>query len=189
VGRKCQIREYWIVEHRSRQRQRRHALFLYNSDSDRETREAEMIPLFVLVAGFVLFLLLGHTGVHYFQESQHALRAALGIMFCLTASAHWGKRRPDLIAMVPPSFPRVPLLVTLTGIAEIAGAIALQIPSFALFAAMGLFLMLLAIFPANVFAARNRLSIGGRSVPALLPRTLIQLIFLAALWFAAFPRS
>jgi uncharacterized membrane protein len=148
-----------------------------------------MIPLYVLVAGFVLFLLLGHSGVLYFQGWQHALRAGLGIMFFLTASAHWGKRRPDLIAMVPASFPRAPLLVTLTGIAEIAGAIALQIPALASFAALGLFLMLIAIFPANVFAARNRLRIGGRSVPALLPRTLIQVVFLVALWFAAFPRQ
>ena len=148
-----------------------------------------MIPLYVLVAGFVLFLLIGHLGVLYFQGWQHALRAALGIMFLLTASAHEGRRRPDLIAMVPAPFSRAAMLVTLTGIAEIAGAIALQIPALASFAAAGLFLMLIAIFPANVLAARNRLSIGGRSVPALLPRALIQIIFLIALGFAAFPRQ
>jgi uncharacterized membrane protein len=148
-----------------------------------------MIPLYVLVASFVLFLLVGHSGVHYFQGWQHSLRAALGIMFLLTASAHWGRRRPDLIAMVPASFPRASVLVTLTGIAEIAGAIALQIPALASFAAMGLLLMLIAIFPANVFAARHRLRLAGRPVPALLPRTLIQIVFLFALWFAAFPRG
>ena len=148
-----------------------------------------MIPLYVLVAGLVLFLLIGHLGVLYFHGWQHALRAALGIMFLLTASAHWGRRRPDLIAMVPAPFPRPAMLVTLTGIAEIAGAIALQIPALASFAAAGLFLMLIAIFPANVLAARNRLSIGGRSVPALLLRALIQVFFLVALGFAAFPRK
>jgi uncharacterized membrane protein len=147
-----------------------------------------MIPLCALVAGFVLFLLLGHFGVLYFQGWQHSLRAALGIMFLLTASAHWGRRRPDLIAMVPPSLSRAPMLVTLTGIAEIAGAIGLQIPAFASLAALGLFLMLIAIFPANVFAARHQLTFGGRSAPALVPRTLIQIIFLVALYFAVFPR-
>jgi uncharacterized membrane protein len=147
-----------------------------------------MIPLYVLVADFVLFLLLGHFGVLYFQAGQHALRAALGIMFLLTASAHWGRRRPDLIAMVPASFPNAPMMVTFTGIAEIAGAVGLQIPAVAPFAAMSLFVMLIAIFPANVFAARHLLSVGGRSVPALVPRTLIQIIFLVALWVAAFTR-
>ncbi len=145
-----------------------------------------MIPLVVLVVGFALFLLLGYLGVPCFHPWQGALRAALGIMFLLTASAHWGRRRPDLIAMVPPSFPSPSLLVTFTGIAEIAGAIGLQFPALAPFAAMALFLMLLAIFPANVFAARNKLTIGGQAVPALGPRALIQLVFLVALWFAAF---
>jgi uncharacterized membrane protein len=147
-----------------------------------------MIPVCVLVSGFVLFLLLGHFGVLYFQAVHHALRAALGIMFLLTASAHWGRRRRDLIAMVPPSLPSASTMVTLTGIAEIAGAVGLQIPAFAPFAAMGLFVMLIAIFPANVFAARNRLSVGGRSVPGLLPRAIIQVVFLVALWVAAFSR-
>jgi uncharacterized membrane protein len=73
----------------------------------------------------------------------------------LDLCAHWGKRRADLIAMVPSVFPRSALLVTLTGIFEIVGAIALQIPKLAFFAATGLFLMLIAIFPANVFTARH----------------------------------
>ena len=143
-----------------------------------------MIPLYVLIGSFVFFLLLGHAGIVYFHGWQHALRASLGGMFLLTASGHWGKRRADLIAMVPSVFPRPALLVTLTGICEIVGAIALQIPKLAFFAAAGLFLMLIAIFPANVFAARHRLSIGGHPVPALLPRTIIQIVFLVALWFA-----
>ena len=147
-----------------------------------------MIPLIVLVAGFAVFLLLGHLGVSWFHAWPHALRAALGLMFLLTASAHWGKRRPDFIAMVPAPFPSAPMLVTFTGLAEIAGAIGLQIPAIAQFAAMGLFLMLIAIFPANILAARRKLTLGGQPVPALLPRTLIQIVFLLALCFAAFPR-
>jgi uncharacterized membrane protein len=146
-----------------------------------------MIPLFVLLASFVFFLLLGRAGIGYFHGWQHALRASLGAMFLLTASAHWGKRRADLIAMVPSIFARPAFLVTLTGILEIIGAVALQIPKLASFAATGLFLMLIAIFPANVFAARHRLTIDGRPVPALLPRTIIQILFLVALWFAARP--
>jgi uncharacterized membrane protein len=147
----------------------------------------KMIPLYVLIGSFVFFLMLGHAGIVHFQGWQHALRASLGAMFLLTASAHWGRRRADLIAMVPSVFPLPALLVTSTGIVEIVGAIALQIPKLAFFAAAGLFLMLVAIFPANVFAARHRLSIGGRPVPALLPRTIIQMVFLVALWSAGLP--
>lgn len=99
-----------------------------------------MIPLYVLTGSFVLFFLAGHAGVAYFHGWQESLRASLGITFLLTASAHWGRRRDDLIAMVPPAFPRAALLVTLTGILEVAGAAALQFPRLAPFAAATLFL-------------------------------------------------
>jgi uncharacterized membrane protein len=82
--------------------------------------------------------------------------------------------------MVPPAFPRPDLLVTISGILEVLGAIGLMLPRIAPYAALGLSLMLLAIFPANIHAARNRLTIAGSRVPALLPRALMQVIFLAA---------
>jgi uncharacterized membrane protein len=40
--------------------------------------------------------------------------------------------------------------------------------------------MLLAVFPANVHAARKRLTIAGRQVEALIPRMLLQIVFLTA---------
>jgi uncharacterized membrane protein len=101
-------------------------------------------------------------------------------MFLLTASAHWGKRRSDLIRMIPPSFPRPDLLVTMTGVLEVLGAIGLIVPKIAPYAALGLALMLLAVFPANIHAARQRLTIAGRPVEALIPRTLLQIVFLMA---------
>src|SRR5579872_2015130 len=61
---------------------------------------SQMIPLLVLAVAFAAFWLTG-LGVPYFANWPHALRAALGVMFLLTASAHWGRRRPDLMRMVP----------------------------------------------------------------------------------------
>jgi uncharacterized membrane protein len=63
--------------------------------------------------------------------------------------------------MVPSAQPRPDLLVTLTGILEFLGAIGLMILSIAPYAAIGPFLMLPAMFPANVHAARERFAIGG----------------------------
>jgi len=40
--------------------------------------------------------------------------------------------------------------------------------------------MLLAVFPANIHAARERLTIAGRPVEASLPRALLQIVPLAA---------
>jgi uncharacterized membrane protein len=66
--------------------------------------------------------------------------------------------------MVPTSFPRPDLLVTVTGLLEILGAIGLMLSKVAPSAALGLTFMLLAVFPANVHAARRRLTIAGRPV-------------------------
>ena len=141
-----------------------------------------MEPLIVLVASFPIFTLAGRLGVRPLRRWQTALRWSLAAMFLLTASAHFVPGlRADLIQMVPPVFPRPDLLVTLTGFAELAGAIGLLVPRFAPWAASGLALLLIAMFPANVHAAREGLQIGGTPVEALLPRTLMQVGFLLLL--------
>src|SRR5882724_400510 len=139
-----------------------------------------MAPLIALLGLFGLFSSLGLLGVSLFAGWYASLRLALAGMFLLTASAHWGKRRPDLIRMVPTSFPRPDFLVTVTGVLEILGAIGLMLPKVAPYAALGLAFMLAAVFPANIHAARQRLTIAGRPVEALLPRVLLQIVFLAA---------
>jgi uncharacterized membrane protein len=116
-----------------------------------------------------------------------SLRGGLAVMFLLTASAHWGRRRGDLIAMVPSVFPRPDLMVSATGVLEILGAVGLLIPSLAPVAAACLALLLMALFPANGRAAREGLTIGGKAATALPLRTLLQLVFLAAVLAAGFP--
>ena len=139
-----------------------------------------MVPFIVLIALFVLLSAFERFHVFVPYGWWTSLRLALSGMFLVTASAHWGKRRPDLIRMVPPVFPRPDLLVTVTGILEILGAIALMVPSVAHFSAFGLSLLLIAVFPANVHAARERLTIAGRQATALLPRMLLQIVFFVA---------
>jgi uncharacterized membrane protein len=87
-----------------------------------------MIPVIVLAVLFVAFSLAGRFGVPFMWGWWTSLRFALCVMFLLTASAHWGKRRPDLVRMVPSVFPKPALLVTLTGILEILGALGLLLP-------------------------------------------------------------
>src|SRR5262249_37976499 len=111
---------------------------------------------------------------------QTALRVSLAGMFLLTASAHWGRRRPDLVRMVPKNLPRPEFLVPLTGVCEILVAIGLLLPVLARWAAIGLPLLLIAVFPANVRAARERITIGGKPATPLLARSFIQGFFLIA---------
>lgn len=145
-----------------------------------------MIPFIVLAGTFLLLRALGPLAHPSLRSWVTSLRWALAVMFLVTASAHFGARRPDLVRMVPPSFPEPELIVTLTGIAELLGAVGLLLPRVAPWAATGLALLLVAMFPANVHAARAGLSIGGVPVTPLLPRVALQLAFLAAVLAAGF---
>ncbi|UUZ81942.1 hypothetical protein LJK88_46725 [Paenibacillus sp. P26] len=139
-----------------------------------------MVPFYALIAAFLLFRVLGLAGLSYFDGWHTSLQAAVAVMLLLTASAHWGKMRPDLIRMVPPVFPNPGFLVSVTGWLEIAGAIGLLIPATSKAASICLAVMLIAMFPANIRAAKEKLTIGGRPVPRLVPRIVLQIVFLAA---------
>ena len=145
-----------------------------------------MLPLIVLVTTLFLLLLARRFGVERLASTVTCLRIAVAIMFVFTASAHFNSMRADLVRMVPEMFPRPELLVTLTGIAEIAGAIGLLVPRSAPYAAGGLALLLVAMFPANIRAAVEGLTIGGRGVMGVVPRAIVQLIFLAAVLAAGY---
>ncbi|HEX2616443.1 MAG TPA: hypothetical protein VHL57_02820 [Flavobacteriales bacterium] len=137
-----------------------------------------MAPLIALLVLFAVFGTAGQLGLAFFAGWLTPLRFALAGMFLLTASAHWGKRRVDLLRMVPPTLPQPALLITVTGLLEIAGAIGLLIPTLVHTAAVGLSLLLLVMFPANVYAAGSGATLDGRPVMPVLPRALLQFVFL-----------
>ena len=146
-----------------------------------------MIPFIVLVISTLLLRTIGAAGVTLFTNWTWCLRGGLALMFLLTASAHWGKQRRDLVAMVPSSLPRPDVIVSATGVLEILGAAGLLIPAVAPLAAACLAMLLISLFPANIRAAREGLTIGGRAATALPLRTLLQLVFIAAVLAAGFP--
>ena len=133
-----------------------------------------MAPLITLVAVTAALLVAGAAGVRALRPWPVAVRGGLAAMFTLTGVVHFAWMREELIAMVPPALPAPELLVTLTGVLELAGAVGLLIPRTAPWAAAGLAALLVVMFPANVHAA-----LEGTGTP-LLPRTLMQLVFLAA---------
>ncbi|MFF0458376.1 DoxX family protein [Nocardia africana] len=144
-----------------------------------------MAPLVVLVVVTALARLAGVIDlVGWLDSWPHALRVGLAAMFLLTASAHFQQPRRDaLIAMVPPRLPSAAGLVTLTGVLEAAGAVGLLIPPVAPVAAAGLVVLLIAMFPANVQAARADLGIKTMPLPL---RTAVQVVFIGAAVAAAF---
>lgn len=141
----------------------------------------------VLVVVTLVLRILGAAGVTLLDNWVVCLRAGLAAMFITTASAHWGKRRADLIRMVPVGFPRPDLMVSFTGLLELVGAIGLLRPATAPAAAACLAFLLIAMFPANIRAAREHLTIAGTAATALPLRTIMQILFIGALLVAGFP--
>ena len=140
-----------------------------------------MAPLIALVVGFVGARLLGFAGVDALDAWHPALRVGLAALFLVTTSAHFvPKMRRDLQAMVPPALPHPALLVTVTGLLELAGAIGLLVPATATLAAACLALLMLAMFPANVSAARRKVPFGGRPATPLGIRTAEQVLYVGA---------
>jgi len=88
---------------------------------------------------------------------------------------------------VPESAGNPGVWITLTGLAEIAIAAGLQIRNLAPWVAAIAVLMLCCLFPANVKAAREHLTILRKPVPSVGPRLMIQLVFIAALIASAWP--
>ena len=140
-----------------------------------------MVPLFVLVFSFGILRMVGVLGVSALDNGDLPLRLALFLMFMVTASAHWGRGRADLVQMVPEAFPAPGALVSATGILEIVGAIGLLFPQTARISAICLALLLVAMFPANARAARLGLTIMGRKALSVPVRGAMQLVFIGAL--------
>ncbi|MEK3672648.1 DoxX family protein [Paenibacillus sp. FSL R10-2771] len=144
-----------------------------------------MVPFITLILSFLLFRVVGFLGVTYWNDWHTSIQGAVSIMLLMGASAHWGRRRSDLVGMVPPAFPQKEWIVTVTGILEIAGAIGILLPAFSPAASVCLVLLLIAMLPANIYAARNKLTTGGKPVPKLPVRIGIQIIFITAVLLAS----
>jgi uncharacterized membrane protein len=138
--------------------------------------------LIVLFGSLLLYRGLGAVGVTALQSWLSCARFALATMFFFTAVAHFASTRKDLVAMVPRSFPRPELLVTFTGVLEFAGAIGLLLLPTRQWAAWGLILLLLAMFPANVSAARRGIQLRGKMATPLWIRTPMQILFILWAW-------
>lgn len=143
-----------------------------------------MIPTLVVLLGtFVVVIVVQHLRGRRDGASGHAGRVALALLFLFTGVAHFVMTEP-MAQMVPPPFPPV-LTVWVTGVLEILGAIGLLLPRTSRLAARCLFVFLLAVLPANVYAALNHTGLGGHvEGPSYLSqRVPLQLLFLAWTWY------
>jgi uncharacterized membrane protein len=139
-----------------------------------------MAPLITLLLSTIAARSIGWLGVAYLNSWTAAIAVGLAAMFVLTGIAHFAPPlRRDLIAIVPPRLPAPGYLVTITGLLELLGAVGLLLPTTRVAAAVCLLVLMLAMFPANVYA--SRMPNPPKSMTTRLPlRTAMQVVFLAA---------
>lgn len=145
-----------------------------------------MAPLTMMLMAWLVAGILNALGILPFPGPLAPLRVAFTAMFVMTGVAHFtpGTRR-EMARMVPSFLPAPGLLVALTGLLELLGAVGLLVPRAVPWAALGLAGLLVAMFPANVYAARERLEIAGREAMPLAPRLALQLFWITLLlWIA-----
>jgi uncharacterized membrane protein len=143
-----------------------------------------MAPLIVLVLATLLVRFVGQLGVASLRNWQASTRVGVAVMLCFTAAAHFNSMRGDLVRMVPPGVPNPELMVTLTGICEVLGGIGLLVPRTRPVAAALLIVLLIAVLPANIHAAREALTVGGAAATPLWPRVALQLLFIGLVWWS-----
>ena len=112
-------------------------------------------------------------------------RALISLLFIAAGANHF--RSPALYREIMPPYLPFPLaLVFLSGVAEIAGGIGVAIPKTRRAAGWGLLALLIAVFPANLYMATDKVVPGDYQIPdALLwARLPLQLVLMFWVWSA-----
>jgi uncharacterized membrane protein len=125
-----------------------------------------------------------------FEVTQWVLRILLAALFIGMGIAHFlPKPARGMAAIIPPGMRGTGLLapialVRFTGLCEIAGGIGLLIPALHFVAGIALVFFLIAVFPANSYAAQHPEKFGRAAIP-FWPRYLAQLALIALCILAA----
>ncbi|MCL1495856.1 MAG: DoxX family protein [Pseudanabaena sp. Salubria-1] len=112
------------------------------------------------------------------------LRVLLAIFMITAGTLHWVT--PDPFVKIVPSFLPYPLaLVYISGVFEILGGVGLLVPPVSQAAAWGLIALFIAVFPANINMAVNRIQMDGILDSDLLRwgRLPLQAVLIAWAWW------
>ena len=113
------------------------------------------------------------------------LKWLLAIAFVLAGINHFFNPA-FYLRMMPPVFPAPLSLIYLSGVFQIFFGGLLLIPKFTRFAAWSLIVLLIAVFPANLYMALNAGFFPEFSASALYLRLPVQLVLIAwAFWYTS----
>jgi uncharacterized membrane protein len=131
-----------------------------------------------LISTVACYFLWGRRGLFPFGRVQWILRLVAALPLLVSGTAHF--TRTALMAMIiPPFLPYHSPLVLVSGALELAGAVGLLLPAFSRAASACLALLMIAVFPANVYAANSY--VGGLHMPSVPVRLAMQVVYILLL--------
>jgi uncharacterized membrane protein len=143
------------------------------------------MTVFFIIITLALFLqLASKIGFNPLRTLRDNARAATGFTFILTGLSHF--LMPEkYLEMMPPFLPAPEFLIYLSGFFEVLGGLGLLSVKTKRAAAIGLILLLLAVFPANIYVAVNHVQLGGVMNYAVYQwlRLPMQLILIGWVWW------
>jgi uncharacterized membrane protein len=139
------------------------------------------LPILVVALVIPAFFALGQGGFASFGRWQRVLGVLLALMLLGAAMEHF--LHPDIFAaIIPPALPFRPTLAIVSGMLEAVGAVGLLLVSTRRVASFCLALLMVAIFPANIYVA-GRIT-GSLHMPDVTVRGAMQMIFIALILLA-----
>jgi uncharacterized membrane protein len=142
------------------------------------------VPLLLLLLTIVAFFAMSRGGYASFGVSRAVLRVLVALPLVASGVFLHFFRMSVTASIIPPVFPARPFLVVLTGVLEIAFAIGLFVPRTRRHAAFWIAIMMVAIFPANIYAAGKL--VGGLQFPRVPVRLAMQIVYIALVLLAGF---
>jgi uncharacterized membrane protein len=147
-----------------------------------------MTFFFIIIVLTIILHLAAKIGLNPQKNFRDNARLATGFAFIFSGVSHF--LIPEkFMAMMPPFLPAPLFLIYLSGVFEILGGVGLMVAGTKRFAASGLILLLLAVFPANIYVALNNVQLGGFMNYAVYQwlRLPMQLGLIGWVWWSAAP--
>lgn len=145
------------------------------------------MTVFVLIFTFTAILFLAaKLGVNPLKNFRDNARVATGATFVFTGVTHF--LMPETyLKLMPPPIPLPLLMVYVSGFFEILGGIGLMIAKTKRAAGYGLMLLLLTVFPANIYVALANVQLGGFMSNAFYQwlRLPLQFVLIWWVWWTA----
>ena len=143
-----------------------------------------MTVFFMIIVLAIILQLAAAAGLNPLKAFRDNARLATGAAFIFTGVSHF--LIPEkFMEMMPPFLPAPLFLIYLSGVFEILGGIGLMFSKTKRAATAGLILLLLAVFPANVYVALENAQLGGFMNYAVYQwlRLPMQFVLIAWVWW------